>query len=617
MHIYSYLFKERLLTSSNLFAKALLIIVGITFFFSIIPVTAQSPTFTLKATPQSGQAPLIVNFETIMEQRWDYNGDGKIDDTITSTSDPVTFIYTTPGTYSPRVSVKQNNKTIVSNPVTINVTAAPAPTPTATPAPTATPTPAPEPTGPAFFISPAGSDSNPGTSSRPWKTFSHAISQLAPGDTLILKSGTYTKSTTGLPYIDCAFNSRSGSEESPITIKAENERQAHLQSDGTQSAFRMRNCWYWTVEGLQGSSRDNEPGQASIFQVEKSHNVILRRLLAHHTNRCYNDHAISIEQDSSDVLVEESEAYYFHRIALLPFTCTRCVFRRNYVNGRGYEKASTALCPSNISNRDINPDGADGGQAFYGGTDTIIENGIVEDVEIGGFYSPGRGGNRCFGCISLNCNQGANFSSGTHPNDVYIENYVGVDNYMSMFSRATDLTITNATFYSNATTGLRADKPSNVTLDNANVTATNVLTFNNWQGFYLIGQDSILINYSNSHGNSTNYYPSESNISDNSGNIRNSVSITPAKMGLETNQCIVYVPPDSNMKGEGKGGGDIGANVVYRYVDGILTDEKLWDQTTGQFPCGAIVSGINDIEGDSCFDVYERLNVGVNGCPIP
>jgi hypothetical protein len=100
-------------------------------------------------------------------------------------------------------------------------------------------------------------------------------------------------------------------------------------------------------------------------------------------------------------------------------------------------------------------------------------------------------------------------------------------------------------------------------------------------------------------------------------NITNFESVAPTGMGLGTNQCIVYVPAGSNMKGAGKNGADIGANIVYRYQNGVLTNQKLWNQTTGQFPCGAIISGINDIAGTSCFDVNKRLNVGVNGCPIP
>jgi len=74
------------------------------------------------------------------------------------------------------------------------------------------------------------------------------------------------------------------------------------------------------------------------------------------------------------------------------------------------------------------------------------------------------------------------------------------------------------------------------------------------------------------------------------------------------------------MKGAGKNGADIGANIIYRYEDGILTDQKLWDQTTGQFPCGATIKGVNDdatFPNSSCVNVHKRLNVGVNGCPIP
>jgi hypothetical protein len=74
------------------------------------------------------------------------------------------------------------------------------------------------------------------------------------------------------------------------------------------------------------------------------------------------------------------------------------------------------------------------------------------------------------------------------------------------------------------------------------------------------------------------------------------------------------------MKGAGENGADIGANIIYRYQGGFLTNQKLWNQTTGQFPCGAVVSGVNDdatFPSSSCINVNERLNVGVNGCPIP
>ena len=54
-----------------------------------------------------------------------------------------------------------------------------------------------------------------------------------------------------------------------------------------------------------------------------------------------------------------------------------------------------------------------------------------------------------------------------------------------------------------------------------------------------------------------------------------------------------------------------------RYQDGTLTTQPLWDRATGAFPCGAVVSGVNDVAGTSCFDVHKRLNVNTNGCSFP
>jgi hypothetical protein len=101
------------------------------------------------------------------------------------------------------------------------------------------------------------------------------------------------------------------------------------------------------------------------------------------------------------------------------------------------------------------------------------------------------------------------------------------------------------------------------------------------------------------------------------GAYQRSVVLAPTRVGDLVGACIVHVPADSNLAGAGEGGAAIGANIVYRAVDGVLTDRKLWDQRTGRVPCGAIVSGVNDIAGASCFDANERMRVGFGGCPIP
>lgn len=79
---------------------------------------------------------------------------------------------------------------------------------------------------------------------------------------------------------------------------------------------------------------------------------------------------------------------------------------------------------------------------------------------------------------------------------------------------------------------------------------------------------------------------------------------------------MVFRPDGSAAKTNGWG-----ADVLYRYQDGILTNVPLWDPTTGEFPHGAIAVGINDTVGTSAFDVHKRLNVpypgDTHGCNFP
>src|SRR6266545_4765799 len=66
--------------------------------------------------------------------------------------------------------------------------------------------------GPAYFVDPGkGNDKQNGAQTTPWKTVSHAVKQLKPGDTLYLRGGTYYESVTVAV---------SGTAEKPITIRS-------------------------------------------------------------------------------------------------------------------------------------------------------------------------------------------------------------------------------------------------------------------------------------------------------------------------------------------------------------------------------------------------------------
>ena len=64
--------------------------------------------------------------------------------------------------------------------------------------------------GQTYYVATDGSDTNDGSLNAPFKTFQKAAETLQPGDTCIIRGGTYHETLTP----------RSGEAESPITYKA-------------------------------------------------------------------------------------------------------------------------------------------------------------------------------------------------------------------------------------------------------------------------------------------------------------------------------------------------------------------------------------------------------------
>lgn len=61
----------------------------------------------------------------------------------------------------------------------------------------------------AYYVSPHGNDSNPGTADLPWRTPRHAAANLPPGATVYIRGGTY-------PITDGVVVANTGSEDSPL-----------------------------------------------------------------------------------------------------------------------------------------------------------------------------------------------------------------------------------------------------------------------------------------------------------------------------------------------------------------------------------------------------------------
>lgn len=498
------------------------------------------------------------------------------------------------------------------------------------------------PSGDTFYLSPNGSNQNPGTDGSPWKTFNYATKQLQPGDTLVLKDGTYNSSTgTGYFDVSCSSSANNGTLANPITVKAKHERKAWLKSDGADTPFKLVNCKHWNIEGLRVSSGDYIGGATDVFKIAKSGDIKVKRLLAHHNNRYKNSQLVMVSE-SQDVLIEEAELYYFHRNGIEAYMSDGVTIRRTYANSRMHSDLSDGY-----DSHAISQNGGDRTYSFYYSNNGIVENSISENRSEGFGAISGlktvtgqsSGKNVHFlGDISIFDNvTGATQSrkkSGEPQMPVenaYFKNFLMIGSKEKTFvTRAVgDLTMDNVTAYNNNQNGNSSSSlfSTNTALEGQWPSCANLggctIRLNNWLALENTGKvldvdsgPNFIMSHSAFWGNDG--IGENENITDNAGRVRNSQNnINPTNvMGMDTNKCIVFVPQGSLLKRNGVDNEDIGANILYRYHDGVQLSTPLWDPVTGEFPSGAVISGINDT-AESASSVHKRLNVNFDGCTLP
>lgn len=471
-------------------------------------------------------------------------------------------------------------------------------------------------------VSPAGSDANNGTAATtPKLTWSAALALLGQGDTLQLANGTYNASTgTGFPTINCATTHPNGTAMNPITVTAENERMPVLKQDGSGNALKITSCAYWVFHGLRVESADKfgvTVENSNIYALTSNH-LTFTRMLVYDNNRVNNSHLLHFD-DTTDSLIEESEFYKFHRHAIIFWDLsTNNTVRRVYCNSRG----EADLPGSGPGNDGVTPfrstysPTGDLCVTNYAGSANTIEN-VISEGNQGVMDIQARNantGHRLLGSISLNDGYGVIFgargsTTALMPTNASIVDSVVLNAVFWPFFRGNKNTsIANMTVIDSGS-GIVFDFESGVPGDGVyDVETENVLVVNNDNyGINTVNQDAYLHNYPNAFGNGVNF-----SVSGSTGSTTNSSQINPV---LGT--CRAWVPDDSPMKAAGLGGADIGANILYRYEDGALTETALWNTSTGEFPHGAIITGINDTASTSVYNVHERLNINYNGCAFP
>lgn len=468
--------------------------------------------------------------------------------------------------------------------------------------------------GDSYYISPSGNNSNNGRSAAtPFRTFSHALSKLRAGDTLILLDGVYTQSSTGLLNIN-PDTARNGIATAPITLRAQNERQAVIDGEGYTMPVQINHREYWIIDGLTARNADRLRDEGAfdeqhVFRIRGSSHIVLRRVLAYWPNRHFNAQGILVT-GSHHVLVEECEVYAFHRHGINAYQSTQITFRRNYVNSRN--QADHPSARNRATGASLWSPGGDEGLVFYGTSDSLMENNISENrttgAQIHGVYGKGQN-NRILGHISLNdrfsfwmdTRDSNSSASGNVVRDLVS---INAESRAIGLQSAPDVILENIsiTGHQNFAIIIGEDVACSRLTGGCGFTLRNSLIFNGDTLFR--GNDnyrSILVEHNNffraGSGSFSAIHPQQ-------GTYRQNSNDPPF---FSSGQPVIWLSPDSNMRGKGKQGADIGANVIYRYQDGELGSEPLWDIGTGAFTCGAIYAPIN--ADNACGTVHTRLNV--------
>ncbi len=491
----------------------------------------------------------------------------------------------------------------------------------------------------AFYMGPSGADTNPGTLALPWKTWSHALAQLDPGETLVLLDGTYGVSTgAGMMHVVCGEGGtvcegkpcQQGQASRPITVKALNERRAKLlyPVGGTQGSLTVEQCNFWEFEGLHIEGGDDAAGSMYVARIDGARDIVLRRSLFLRDNRFKNSMLLEIS-NTRNIVVSDNEFFRGHRNAITFWYSTGVIARRNFINGGdGTAGSPTADLMGGFDSRYNCPKNTDTGIDLWGSSGGILENNVIEgacraiavvttnsetgpagagdnarvlanvarDSAVSGFNAESTcaGANPCVADNQV-------VTAPTFAHNISIAAAVGFDSL-----GVSALSLQHQSVFSPSQVGVRLWRPDlNAGLmPTATVTDTQVVGGPGTKGFLVRDHVSWLIDHSNAYQSGVNYDPLDLHVTA-------STQVNPA-LGA----CKVEIPAGSPLKGAGTGGSDVGATIRFRTEDGVLTRSPLWDPITGQFPCGAVIPGVNDeatFPNGTCRTLHQRLDIAP-GC---
>lgn len=464
-----------------------------------------------------------------------------------------------------------------------------------------------------YYISPTGDDAASGTTQETaWKTWKKAFSkETACGDTILVLNGKFTVAENGSPRI----SGKTCTSSTPFIVKALNQRKALIQGNGLTTTFTIVNSKHIKLHGLRIANKDNAKGKSGGFVINISNSpyVTVQHGIFSYPNRYSNAHVLAF-QKSPYGFAEGNEIYSFHRLGIYVYSSDYAVIRRNYCNARDRADIKDGYASTEIKS-------GDSCVSIYTASYATVENNI-SDGTMGKPYilqsSALSTSNRFFGNISIGSTKvslSLEATNGTGPEkmptNTVVKDHLAVTPVSTgiQFRGTKNASCDHCTVIGGKNAFLLDTvKGYGDGIESGTITNSLALGKGGCSGFSVSRSiDSWLLNYNLSYSYSSVYDPALPHK-----NIRNAIVSNP-NMGT----CYAWVPDDSPLKKRAAGKTDPGARILYRYNKGSLTSTPLWNRTTGKFPHGAIIAGVNDKAGMSAFDVHTRLNINTKGCLFP
>ena len=182
-----------------------------------------------------------------------------------------------------------------------------------------------------YYLSPTGSDDNPGTEMMPWKTLFKASITMAAGDSLIIEDGEYIETLV------TSFTVNPGTKDHPIIITARNKHQAKIIYSGLSGDAMVIQQPYIILQNLdiskavQGTTTADviifvqEGGDFCTIRCNKIHNAYEEGIKSFRTKGLVIEKNILydfvhegidfVAVDSS--IIRENEIYAVQRIGIL------------------------------------------------------------------------------------------------------------------------------------------------------------------------------------------------------------------------------------------------------------------------------------------------------------